>query len=669
MKLSWPKMTAAAVGLFGLNLWVAGRLLGIEWLAQMGSIEGARIAQTRWILENWRDLSWFPLWYNGIPMENVYPPLFPAAAALLAAAGGFTAAHAYHICCALAYALGPAAVFLLATRLTGGWAWGFLSGLFYSLISASAWWMPALARDMGSVWGPRRLQNLVVYGEGPHLAALALLPAVWVVVMIAWDRGKPLWWPAAAAGGAAVLCTNWLGGAEWLLLLGAWTVSRSQPFDIRSWRRAGLYAAGSYGLAAMWIPPSTVFAFGGSEEFRQAGYLSALPAWLLYLSAGLAGLAALLWLAERKSWSREFRFVAVLLYGSVLLTGPAAWAPGRYEHLLRFHLLLDLSAALAFAFAARWIGTRLRASWRPLALVLLLLWSTYPAVRIRAHANEIIRPVAIEQTVEHQMSSWLANNLPEGRVFVTGSIRFYLNAFADLAQFGGGFDPGVMNPNYAKIVHQILQGEGAGAREGEVAALWLKAYGVDAVAVSGPKTRQAYRDFRNPGKFEGVLPEHWRDGDDVLYRVPRRTAGLAHVIRVEDLPGRAPMHGMDLEPVERYVRAIEDPSLPAARFRWLSRHEAEIWAEMRPGQVLSVQVSYHPGWQATANGNKCKVLGDHLGQVVVEPDCVGDCRVTLTYRGGIERSLTRLAALAVALLWAGWWLASALGQRRSGLPA
>jgi len=126
---------------------------------------------------------------------------------------------------------------------------------------------------------------------------------------------------------------------------------------------------------------------------------------------------------------------------------------------------------------------------------------------------------------------------------------------------------------------------------------------------------------------------------------------------------------MDLEPVERYVRAIEDPSLPAARFRWLSRHEAEIWAEMRPGQVLSVQVSYHPGWQATANGSKCKVLGDHLGQVVVEPDCAGDCRVMLTYRGGIERSLTRLAALAVALLWAGWWLASALGQRRSGLPA
>lgn len=669
MKSCRSKSAAAGLILFGFNLWVAGRLLGIEWLAQMGSIEGARIAQTRWMLENWRDLSWFPLWYNGIPFENVYPPLFPAAAAVLAALGGFTAAHAYHICCAVAYALGPVAVFFLAKRLTGGWVWGFLGGLFYSLMSPSVWWIPALARDMGSVWGPRRLQNLVVYGEGPHMAALALLPVVWLAVMTAWERGKPLWWLPAAAGGAAVLCTNWLGGAEWLLLLGAWTVSRSQLFDIRSWQRAGLYAAGSYGLAAIWIPPSTVFAFGGSEEFRQAGYFAALPAWLLYLSAGVAGLAALLWVAERKCWSREFRFVAVLVYGSGLLTAPAAWAPGRYEHLLRFHLLLDLSVTLLFAFAARAIGARLRASWRPLALVLLLLWSAYPAARIRAHAAEIIRPVRIEQTVEHQLSNWLAKNLPEGRVFVTGSIRFYLNAFADVVQFGGGFDPGLINPNYAGIVHQILQGEGAGKREGEVAALWLKAYGVDAVAVSGPKTRQAYRDFRNPSKFEGVLPELWRDGDDVLYGIPRRTTGLAHVVRPEDLPERAPEHGMDLEPVARYVQAIEDEALPAARFRWLNRHQAEITAEMSPEQLLSVQVSYHPGWQAVANGRKCKVHGDPLGQVVVEPGCAGPCRVVLTYTGGVERGLTRVGAVAVVLLWGGWWLLSALGQKRSRLSS
>jgi hypothetical protein len=350
---------------------------------------------------------------------------------------------------------------------------------------------------------------------------------------------------------------------------------------------------------------------------------------------------------------------------SVLPLAPIWWAaPGRYEHLLRFHLFFELALALLVAFAARFVGVRLPHAWRPYALGLVLLWCIYPAARCKIHAGQIIRPADISQTVEYQVSNWLARNLPSARVFVTGSIRFYLNAFTDVPQFDGGFDPGSINPNLAKVRYQILSGEGAGQREGEIAALWLKAFGVDAVSVSGPKTRQAYLDYRNPAKFDGILPELWRDGGDVIYQVPRRTAGLAHVVRPQDLPSRTPLHGLDIEPVERYVRALEDPSLPQARLRWLSPNRIEISAPLAPQQLLSVQITHHPGWRATANGKPCKVFRDPLGQVVVEPFCSGDCRVLLTYTGGLERILTRsaaLAALLAGLLWAG---ASALRSRR-----
>lgn len=666
MRPSWLGKAALAFCLFGLNLWIAGRLVGIEWLDQMPSIEGARIAQARWILENWRDLNWFPLWYGGIPFENVYPPLFPALTALLAAASGLTVAHSFHIASALVYALGPVAVFLLARRLTGGCAWGLLAGMFYSVLSPSLWFFPVLVRDVGSVWAPRRLQNLVVYGEAPHLGALAVLPFAFLALILAWDRRKPTPWLIAAACGSAVLVTNWLGAAEWLLFLFAWTVSRSHLFDLEPWKRAALYAAAAYALASPWMPPSTVLAFITSEELTVAGYASQLPARLFFLTLAAAGLAALLWFAERNRWSREFRFVSVLLYESVLLLAPTLWStPGRYEHLLRFHLFFELSLALFAAFAARFVGTRMRHSWRPYTLSLVLLWSVYPAVRFKGHAGQIIRPVEIEQTVEHQVAAWLAQNLPEARVFVTGSIRFYLNAFADVAQFDGGFDPGVINPNHAKVRYQILQGEGAGEREGEVAALWLKAFGVDAIAVSGPKTRQAYLDYRNPAKFEGVLPELWRDGGDVLYQVPRRRPGIAHVVRREDVPSRAPAHGMDLDPVEPYLRALEDPALPSLSFRWLNRHQAEIDAVMTPAEVISVQITHHPGWRATANGKPCKLLRDALGQIVIEPSCAGNCRVVMTYTGGIERTVTRVAALATLLVWFAWTVACALRQKRS----
>ena len=53
-------------------------------------------------------------------------------------------------------------------------------------------------------------------------------------------------------------------------------------------------------------------------------------------------------------------------------------------------------------------------------------------------------------------------------------------------------------------------------------------------------------------------------GDDVIYRVPRRSAGLAHVMRQGDLAARQPVNGIDIEPVRPYVAALEDASRPLA---------------------------------------------------------------------------------------------------------
>ena len=143
----------------------------------------------------------------------------------------------------------------------------------------------------------------------------------------------------------------------------------------------------------------------------------------------------------------------------------------------------------------------------------------------------------------------------------------------------------------------------------------MKAFGIDAVAVSGPKSREAYRDYRNPRKFDGLLPEAWRDGDDVIYRVPRRSAGLAHVVRRGDLAARQPVNGIDIEPVRPYVAALEDASLPLATMTWRSRHEAVISARMEKAEILSVQISYHPGWKASVGGQPRRVYGDNLGQL------------------------------------------------------
>ena len=71
------------LALFALNVYIARNLFALEYSQYMGSIEAAYISISRYMLENWRDLTWFPLWYGGIPFQNTYPPLLHALVAVL----------------------------------------------------------------------------------------------------------------------------------------------------------------------------------------------------------------------------------------------------------------------------------------------------------------------------------------------------------------------------------------------------------------------------------------------------------------------------------------------------------------------------------------------------------------------------------------------------------
>jgi uncharacterized membrane protein YfhO len=85
--------------------------------------------------------------------------------------------------------------------------------------------------------------------------------------------------------------------------------------------------------------------------------------------------------------------------------------------------------------------------------------------------------------------------------------------------------------------------------------------------------------------------------------------------------------------------------------------EAEIHATVERGQVVAVQVTYDPGWEAYANGKRQPIRGDAIDLMVIEPDCRGPCEVSLRYTGGKDRVVTRamsLAAMLVALAF-GWF--------------
>jgi hypothetical protein len=102
--------------------------------------------------------------------------------------------------------------------------------------------------------------------------------------------------------------------------------------------------------------------------------------------------------------------------------------------------------------------------------------------------------------------------------------------------------------------------------------------------------------------------------------------------------------------VEPYVNQLDDPSIPKADLRWEGRNRIKIHAVTKPGQVISVQVSYHPGWRALVNGVVAKLHEDGLGLMWLEPGAGGASDVDLTYGGGVELWVCRILNVTALLL-------------------
>lgn len=661
-KSLWSSLLGGTV-LLALNVYVCHKLFGVEYLRYMHSIEGAYIAISRYAMENWRDLSWFPLWYAGIPYQNTYPPLLHLLVAAVSKWTGVSPALGYHAVNASLYCLGPVALFWMALQISGLRAHSFLAGLFYSLVSPSAFLISQVRADMGSVLFARRLHTLVYYGDGPFVSALTLVPVAIGCLDTALRRRKPAFYLLAAAAMAAAVLTNWLGGAVLAFAVLAYLLGMAPGLGARIWPATLGLALLAYALASPWLPPSTVSTIKFNAQII-GGYYQ--MTWWHLVYAVLLGLGALLlhFLFRRLDTPGYLRMALYFLYFTGLITLLAEWAnifvlpqPHRY------HLAMGMAVCLCVGFGFGLLFERAPRNVSKAVVVLVVALSLSQLRTYHRFADRWIQPIDIQATTEYKTSAWLDRNMRGKRVMVPGSTSYYFNIFTDTPQLAGGFEQGDPNWQNRVALYVIYTGKNAGPLDGEIAVLWLKAFGVQAVAVGGPNSGEHYKPFVNPGKFAGLLPQIWRDNDDYIYSVPSRSASLAHVVRPEDPVSVAPENGLDVAQIREYVAALEDQTLPEAEMRWTSRHSARIVADLKKEHVVSVQVTYHPGWRAEVNGVRRPVRGDKLGLIVIEPECEGRCTIDLVYDGGIEMKIAKAASLSGlfgCLLWA------AFRRRRTG---
>jgi hypothetical protein len=201
--------------------------------------------------------------------------------------------------------------------------------------------------------------------------------------------------------------------------------------------------------------------------------------------------------------------------------------------------------------------------------------------------------------------------------------------------------------------------DGAKGREAEVSIAWMKTLGIGFINLSGPGSTEPYKDFRNFTKYDGFLPERWRDGGDVIYEVPQHSSSLAHIVTRDEIVREKPINGVEIEPLRAYLRALDDPARPEASFEWVGNREARIRGTFRPEDLLSVQISYHKGWRAEG---PAKISKDAIDLMVVEPHCTGACEVRLIFDGGTEYRVLRYVC---GVAWLGLMVLLISGWRRT----
>jgi hypothetical protein len=655
-----PRVSAAwaVVCLAAANILIAARLFALDYSPYNNSIEGTFIALPRLMAKYPGQWRWWPFWNGGLPFENAYLPFSHCVVAAFQLLTGFSAARSFHIVSAIFYVCGASAVFWMALEFSGRLIVSFFAALAYSCVSVSALISHDIAADAGGILSLRRFQDLVVYGEAPHTAALALLPVFLVFFSRALTRPEARWKILAGISAACVVLSNAFGIVALALAALCWLL----VFPASPWWRAPLVASMIGIVSFLWISPwlspamirgirANSLIVGGDFHYARRNYLA------------LAAVCAVLLLA----WSamRRWNVRPCLQFFALLGLGPAAFVvvsrvwgialipqPNRYE--MEMDLWLSVAAVFAAAGLLERLPFRARHGIAWVAFGLLLVQMAHAAI----YANRLVRAVDPAWLSEYRVAKWLDQYLPGQRAYLPGSDAFWFNVFSDNPQLTGGHDQHTVNTFIPIAAFAIYSGLNAGNRGAESSTFWLKAYGVRAIAVPSEGSTEAFKPFVHPHKFDGVLPLLWRDRGDSIYGVPSRSASLAHVIPVSAIVARRPIHGLDTAPAEAYIAALDDPTYPPTTFRWRNLSEAHIHSNVQAGQAVAVQVTYEKGWEAWANGRKQKVRGDGLGQLVIEPDCAGPCEIDLRYTGGAETVVTH------AMSWAAMLIAAVYALRR-----
>jgi hypothetical protein len=644
LKLSpWREILVDFLLLFLIAAALIRPLFKAGYLDKWASIESSFIADARFLIQHWPHPQWQPLWYAGTRFDYIYPPALRYGTALIAMIGGVLPVKACHFYISFFYCIGIAGVYFFVRVATGARGMAWLSAMAAALMSPSFLLLTPLRNDAWMLM-PARLGVLAKYGEGPHMTALALIPIALAFAWMAFDSYTPYAVALAGIVSALVVSNNFYGAVALLvfypILVWSFWITRQ---DKRIRVPALAVPALTYGLTAFWLVPSYLKVTADNLKYVSEHGTT----WSIWLAVAFAVAYAIA--CDKLAANRRERTWAVFVAGCALFFSLNVLGNYYFKFRvsgepLRLVPELDLVYILLGATVLHWMWKR-HGGLRWTAGVIALLSFCTAGGYIRHAWHMFPLSPNYQDRVEYKVSDWVWQNMPDARIAPAGSVRFWFDAWHDLAQLGGGSEQGILNPATEQSQWEINL-----AAKPQASLLWMQSLGVDAVYVSDKNSQEMFKDTEHPDKYDGVLPVIYDDhvGDRIL-RVPRRYLARVRVVETSQLNAlQRPRANDDVEHLQAYTDVMEKgPDSPGT----VSREGTDVLhisVTLRTDQSVVVQESYDPAWHAWAGGHSLPVRKDVMGFMVIDaPPWSHD--ITLKFVTPLENQLGRLLS-AIALL-------------------
>jgi hypothetical protein len=624
--------------LAAITAWMILPLFHLDYMDRWISMESTYIGDARFLAEHWPHPRWQPDWYGGARFDYFFPPVMRYATAMTVRTFSMLPARAYHLCCAMFYCLGIVSVYLLirVARRSRMAAWA--GALCTLLVSPVLLLIPRLY-VAGWHRAPQRIVLLTQWGEGPHMAALAMLPLALACTWLAFERHRPAALAGAGFFSAAVLSSDYYGATALLLfffiLLWSFWITHQET---AVFGRAAAIVVLTWGLTAVWLVPSTL------RVTLQNLNLVSQPSttWSIWIL--LAVVVGYLLVSDRFARGRREHVWTVFVTGCLPIFGVYVLANEYSTFRIagdpsRLVPELELALVLAAAGLISWPAHRAGKA-AVVTIAVLVLASAAPY--IRRHNVLFPRDAQFEQRPEYQLQEWIRAHMPGARAFVAGSVRLWYDTWHDLAQLCGGSDVGINNGIVVAAQWQVLLSDNA-----DVSVEWMRALGVDAIVVNGKDSKEMYHDFQHPEKFAGKLPVLIDNHQgDAIYGVTRRFPGIARVVdraRLDAIPpfGREP----DIEKLRAYDAVVEQGPDAPATVEWQSSDSFRAHATLQPGQALLVQQSWDPAWRASSAAGTVALRRDPMGFIVADSPA-GEQDIAFTFTLPFENAAGRAITLA-----------------------